>query len=1173
MSQNQEKSLLDDLMAEIANRNTPLTCTGLSGSAQAYFLYRLYRDGQHPLIVVTAESDKAEKLKSDLRFFISKNFAPIFYFPAYNSTPFKLLSYHQNTAAQRISTLYHLIEGAPPPIVITSIDAILGKLIPKSQLLKYSELILEGEELDRDLLVEKLIHGGYTRSVLVEEPGDFCIRGGILDVFSPIYGDPIRIELYGDLVESLRLFSPTTQRTLKSIGEAVILPASEAIIEKDHIDKIMARLRLFATQQGLTGTRIRELAGRLKMENQGTEIEGLLPIVYQTPGTFFDYIPEAAICMMIEPSDIANSAKVFSEKIEEGYEVACGQNRLCVKPDEAYQTWPQMNRRLISKCQIVVKRLDVKTSENKGLESEPHPSFEVADNAVIKTEMAHLSDGRSLFQPLSKWIVSQQTMGNRAVIACHTQASAKNIRKILAAYEVQLFPSKHFTGVKKGGEEAWTIQGALSSGFVWPGESLAVITEDEIFDTKTIHQKRPKSRRKTPPITMEDLNTGDLVVHDEHGIGRYEGLVKLKINGSVNDFLLILYKDEDRLYLPVDRMGMIEKYMGVDSISPALDKMGGQSWARIKARVKRSAEKIAGKLLQIYAKRKVHTGFSFKRPANGYETFKALFAFEETPDQRQAIEDVLNDMSQPVPMDRLVCGDVGYGKTEVALRAAYVAADNGKQVAMAVPTTVLAEQHLATFSERFKRTPFNIACLSRFRSKRHQREIVNRIKSGQVDIVIGTHRLFSKDVEFNELGLVILDEEQRFGVKHKEKLKRIRTTVDVLALTATPIPRTLHLSMTGVRDISIISTPPEYRRAIDTYVCEFDDAVITDAIRREHDRGGQIYFVHNDIAGIERMAGRLKRLVPEIRLDIAHGRMTEDALENVMHRFANHEIDMLVCTTIIESGLDIPTANTMLINRAGRLGLAQIYQLRGRVGRSARQAYAYLLISQESQLTPAAKKRLKVLMMHNDLGSGFQIAMHDLKIRGGGTILGAAQSGHIAAVGYDMFLKLMKNAVDELKGETQIDPLEPEINFPLAAFVPEDYIPDIDQRLTTYRRLAKMRQVTEIKSFRQEIKDRFGQLPSEMLNLLVKIMLRILAIQAGVKRLDILDKRLILYLSVSHQKNPNGIIEWRNAYGMGNDIQLSINHVLTVKLKTVQPHRMLAEAKNILKDIIRHVNS
>ncbi len=1173
MDRNQAKSSIDDLMAKMANRDTPISCTGLSGSEQAYFIYRLYRDRRHPVVVVTAGPDQAEKLISDLRFFISKKSTQILDFPAYNNTPFTLLSYHQNTAAQRINALYHLIENAPPPIVITTIAAILGKLIPKNKLLKYCELLIEGEELDRDTLVDKLICGGYTRSVLVEEPGDFCIRGGILDIFSPIYNDPIRIEFYGDLVESIRLFSPTTQRTLRSIGEAVILPATEAIFEKDRIEKITARLRLYAAQQGLTGTRIRELTGQFRVENQGTELEGLLPIIYKSPGTFFDYIPETAICMMIEPSDIADSARIFSEKVEEGYRAACGQDRLCVEPDEAYQTWFQVNRQLISRCPIIVKKLDVKTSQNEDLESVFHGSFKVWNNAVIKTEMAHLSDGRSLFQPLSEWIVSQQTMGNRTMIACHTKASAQNIQKVLAAYQVQLFPSKNFAGTKNEGNAAWTVQGVLSSGFVWPDESLAIITEDEIFDTQTTHQKRSKTRRKASPISMADLNSGDLVVHDEHGIGRYEGLVKLKLNGSINEFLLIIYKDEDRLYLPVDRMGMIEKYMGVDSISPALDKMGGQSWARIKARVKRSAEKIAGKLLQIYAERKVHTGFSFKRPEDGYETFKALFAFEETPDQHQAIEDVLNDMSQPLPMDRLVCGDVGYGKTEVALRAAYVAADNGKQVAMAVPTTVLAEQHFVTFSDRFKRTPFNIACLSRFRSRQHQREIIRQIKSGQVDIIIGTHRLFSKDVEFRELGLVILDEEQRFGVKHKEKLKRIRTTVDVLALTATPIPRTLHLSMTGVRDISIISTPPEYRRAIDTYVCEFDEAVITDAIRREQDRGGQIYFVHNDIAGIERMAGRLKRLVPEIRLDIAHGRMTEEGLENVMRRFANHEIDMLVCTTIIESGLDIPTANTMLINRADRLGLAQIYQLRGRVGRSARQAYAYLLISQESQLTPAAKKRLKVLMMHNDLGSGFQIAMHDLKIRGGGTILGAAQSGHIAAVGYDMFLKLMKSAVNELKGETQIDPLEPEINFPLAAFVPEDYIPDIDQRLITYRRLANMRQVPEIKTFRQEIKDRFGQLPQEMLNLLVKIMLRILAIQAGVKRLDILNNRLILYLSVSHQKRPSGLIEWRTAYGRENDLELSANHVLTVKLKTVRPHRILAEAKNILKDIIRHVNS
>jgi transcription-repair coupling factor (superfamily II helicase) len=1173
MVQNQAKSSLDTLMELMAGGNRPQTCTGLSGAELAYFIYRFYRSRRQPMVVVTADSETAVQVKSDLRFFISKKVSPVYHFPSYSTTPFKLLSYHQNIAAQRISTLYQMMEGDHPSLVITTIEAILGKVIPKPKLLQYSELILEGEELDREMLIEKLIHGGYTRSVLVEEPGDFCVRGGILDIFSPIYSDPIRIEMYGDFVESLRLFSPTTQRTLTSIDEAVILPASEAIIENGNIDQVTARLRLYAAQQELSVTRIRELVSQLKTKSPESTIEGLLPIIYQTPGTFFDFISESAICMIIEPSEIALSAEAFSKKIKEGYETACSQDRLCVKPNDLYLTNSQVKKRLISRHPIVLKRLAVETSDTPLRDDKAHRSFKVTDNAIIKTKMAHLSDGRSLFQPLSEWIQSQQDAGISTVIVCHTKASAKNLRKILAAYRIQPFSASTFAGVELDRKGIWTIQGQLSTGFAWPEESLAVITEDEIFDTKSTRQKRPRKSRQTPPITMEDLNTGDLIVHDEHGIGRYEGLVKLTINGSINDFLLILYKDEDRLYLPVDRMGMIEKYMGVDSISPTLDKMGGQSWARIKAKVKRSAEKIAGKLLEIYAARKVHSGFSFNRPVDGYGTFTALFAFEETPDQHRAIEDVLRDMSRPTPMDRLVCGDVGYGKTEVALRAAYVAADNGKQVAIAVPTTVLAEQHFSTFSARFKRTPFNIACLSRFRSKQHQREIINRLKTGRVDIIIGTHRLFSKDVEFAELGLVILDEEQRFGVKHKEKLKRIRTSVDVLALTATPIPRTLHLSMTGVRDISIISTPPEYRRAIVTHVCEFDDAVVTEAIRREHDRNGQIYFVHNDIASIEKMAGRLNRLVPEVRVDVAHGRMTEDVLEDVMRRFANHEIDMLVCTTIIESGLDIPAANTMLINRAGRLGLAQIYQLRGRVGRSDRQAYAYLLISHESQLTKAAKKRLKVLMTHSDLGSGFQIAMHDLKIRGGGTILGASQSGHIAAVGYDMFLKLMKSAVDELKGDTQIESLEPEVNFSLAAFIPEDYIPDIDQRLTTYRRLAKMKDLTEMKAFRQELKDRFGQPPEEMLNLLVKIMLRVLAIQAGVKRLDISGKQLILYLSEPHQENPAGMTNWFLDYGKHKNIQLSADNVLTVRLATVRIHRMLAEAKNILKEMIQHVNS
>ncbi len=635
--------------------------------------------------------------------------------------------------------------------------------------------------------------------------------------------------------------------------------------------------------------------------------------------------------------------------------------------------------------------------------------------------------------------------------------------------------------------------------------------------------------------------------------------------------LLIVYRDDDRLYLPVDRMGLIQKYMGVEGMLPALDKMGGRSWERAKEKVRKSAEKIAGELLKIYAQRRVNAGHGYGAADSHFADFEADFPYEETPDQLKAIEDVLEDMRAPSPMDRLVCGDVGYGKTEVALRASFLAVSEAKQVALLVPTTVLAEQHYATFVQRFAAYPVKVACLSRFRSRADQRRIVEEIKKGTVDIVIGTHRLLQKDVVFADLGLFIIDEEQRFGVRHKEKLKRLRTTVDVLALTATPIPRTLHLSMMGIRDISVISTPPEQRHAIITYICEFDDNVVSEAIRSELARGGQIFFVHNHVQAIDRMADHLQKLVPEVRLAVAHGQMAEDDLEAVMMRFMAREIDLLVCTTIIESGIDVATANTILVNRADRFGLSQIYQLRGRVGRSDEQAYAYLFIPEESRLGMDAQKRLKVLMEHSDLGSGFQIALNDLKIRGGGAILGASQSGHIAAVGYDMFLKLMEEAVAQMKGEPRVDGLEPEINLPMSAFIAEDYVADIDQRLSIYRRLAKMSDLKEIAAMKVELADRFGPLPEETENLLLKIMLRVLSVRAGVKRLDLFGGQLCLAFSEVHQHRPLGIIPMITA---GKALyQFTPDHLFKANLVKGPPRAMLSQAKNILIEIAQHVNS
>jgi transcription-repair coupling factor (superfamily II helicase) len=618
-------------------------------------------------------------------------------------------------------------------------------------------------------------------------------------------------------------------------------------------------------------------------------------------------------------------------------------------------------------------------------------------------------------------------------------------------------------------------------------------------------------------------------------------------------------------------MNMVQQYMGVEGIEPIIDKMGGNSWKRIKARVKRSAEKIAGELLKLYATRKYEKGFAFSAVDNYFCDFETGFEYEETADQINAIEVVLEDMYRSTPMDRLVCGDVGYGKTEVALRASFLATHNGKQVVVLVPTTILAEQHYATFCKRYERYPINIACLSRFRPLREQKQIIADLKAGKLDIVIGTHRLLQKDIAFKDLGLLVLDEEQRFGVRHKEKLKKLKQNVDVLALTATPIPRTLHMSLVGIRDITIISTPPEFRQSIITTVSEFDEELIIDAIRKELQRNGQIFFVHNNIQSINKIARKLQQLVPEVRLDIAHGRMSENELEQVMYRFFNKQIDMLVCTTIIESGLDVPSANTIIVNRADRFGLAQIYQLRGRVGRSDEQAYAYLIIPPESIITSDARKRLKVLMEHSDLGSGFQIAMNDLKIRGGGTILGASQSGHIAAVGYDMFLKLMENAIAELKGQTPIEPLEPEINLQLSAFLSESYIPDIDQRMAAYRRLARMNELHEVRHFKNELIDRYGKPPIEANNLLFKIVLKILAKRAGIAKLDLSDRQMHLQFSATHLKNTQALVELIQS--APQSYELTPGQVLKVKLQHDHGSSHLRHAKNILKDIVQRVNS
>jgi transcription-repair coupling factor (superfamily II helicase) len=1106
-----------DLVKIFADPFERVDCTGLSGSEKAYLLYRLYRAFKRPILAVCAEAKEAEALEEDLRFFSGEKNLPVISFPSYDILPFKRLSYHPETSSRRVGALYHMMTAPEAPIIITTVSGLLQKVIPKEALSRCCEYILPGEDMERDDLIGKLIEGGYQETALVEEPGDFAVRGALIDVFPPLCRDPIRMEFFGDTVESIRAFSAQDQISYAFLSELTILPARETVLETMEIERIADRIRAQGHSLEMPGLRMEEAVQRVMNQEQFPGIGGLLPLIFPRPGTLFGYVPEDTLPVVIDFVAIETRALAMEDMASKNYLAAAGEGHLCVEPESLYLPWADAQAILNDKAFLALKLVSV----SEGGCRQCH--FSVKNNDAVAQQLRARPDPEALLKPLADWINGVQRNGMAVYLVCRTSKQAKRLDAFLRPYGIGLRKRDAFVSRKDARQVPSICIGELSSGFIWAQEGLAVITDEEIFGSKQHLPKIKRREPKTERLAFEALKSGDFVVHVEHGVGQYEGLVKLEVGEQTNDFLLLQYRDGDKLYVPVDRMNGVQKYMGVDGITPSLDKMGGKSWGRVKERVKKSIRKMAGELLKLYAWRKVQKGWAFSPSDQHFREFEAAFEYTETPDQNRAVQDVLADMEAAVPMDRLICGDVGYGKTEIAVRAAFRSVWDNKQVAVLVPTTVLAEQHFKTFKKRFEPYPINIARLSRFRSASEQRSVVKKLKEGQVDIVIGTHRLLQKDVGFKDLGLVILDEEQRFGVAHKEKLKKLRRTVDVLALTATPIPRTLHMSLMGIRDLSVISTPPEYRYPIKTYISVLDDTVMAEAIQRELQRGGQVFFVHNNIRTIGSMARRIQGLVPGARIGVAHGRLDDEALEKAMLAFFNRDIDLLVCTTIIESGLDLPSANTILINRADKFGLSQIYQLRGRVGRGDEQAYAYLFIPHESALTRDAQKRLKVLMEHSDLGSGFQIAMSDLQIRGGGTILGPTQSGQIASVGHEMYLQLMERTVKELKGEPVESEMEPEITANLSAYIPEGYVSHIDQRMTIYRRLSRIEDKTALHDMRKELIDRFGPLPEEVEALLEKIMLKMLCKKLGIERMELGDHDMAFTFSDKTPVSPEKI--------------------------------------------------
>lgn len=1130
LSTHSEESLyggasISDLLEAVHSGSRAIDLFGLEGSSKHFLISQLIKAIRKPLLILTPTLDHAQKSVSDLSFFVDRkdDLKPTVYlFPPDDVSPFRSISPHRDVVCSRLETIYTALAEQPPFIIVATPRSILKKIIPKEILSSFAQYLVVGEEIDRQDFISKLVASGYVKSYLVEGYREFSVRGGIIDLFPAIYKNPVRIEFYGDFVESIRIFDPLTQRSIQTLEELIIIPAQEIILNEENISRAVHMLMNRAQEIGYPEERLREIMDELHHLQSFPGMEWFLPYFYPHLNTLFDYLPQDTIVVTVDPATFVHERQIFEEEIKDAYQRALKDGKFCAPLSDLYLSSEVLSNHLDAFQTLNFREMEVHENAPPKISL----TYHIQTNEDIRGEVKNSKTQEGLLASLSDHI--KEWLGQKidTVLVTHSDEQTKRLTGLFKEYGVGCFRySVPFLKEILGKSLLRFYVGNLSSGFKFLKEGLIIITEDELLgEKKAIY--RVEKRPEMPYLSsFEDLNLDDFVVHIDYGIGRYLGLITLAIGGVPNDFLLIEYRDGDKLYLPVDRMNIVQRYMGIEGHIPNLDKLGGRSWENTKKRVKKFIATMARDLLELYALRQISQGQTFSKPDTYYREFEATFEYQETPDQIVAIEDILTDMQNTHPMDRLICGDVGYGKTEVAIRAAFIAVMDGKQVAVLVPTTVLAEQHFETFRSRFRGYPVEIRVLSRFKTRVEQKEILTGLKDSKVDIVIGTHRLLENDVLFKNLGLLVIDEEHRFGVVHKEKIKKLKASIDVLTLSATPIPRTLHMSLIGIRDLSIIETPPEHRLSIRTYMCTFDGTIIKDAILREIKRGGQVFFVHNRVRSIKPIANYLKRLLPHIRIGIAHGQLPERELEGTMLSFVRKEIDVLVTTAIIESGLDISLANTIIINRAHEFGLAQIYQLRGRVGRAKEQAYAYLLIPGEHFLSPNARKRLKALMEYTDLGSGLKIALHDLQIRGGGNILGPAQSGHITSVGYEMYLELMEKTIRELKGEVKEEEIEPELNLHISAYIPETYIPDTHQRLVTYKRLSSATSNAEIQDIRESLRDRFGEIPNETHLLMEVISIKLLLRRLGIKRLDMQDGYVIFTFSEQEKISPIKIVE------------------------------------------------
>ena len=1128
----------DAYINDVKKDNFPISLSGLADSQKMHFTYATKFYTERPIVVVTYNDIQLKKIQDDLKFFDDKE---ILVFPKREVVYYDIDTMNKDVTMDRLSIYTKLYESRAQ-VILTTIEALMQKTISKNQLFGNVLQLEVGKELSLEGLKENLTNLGYERTDMVEGRGQYTVRGGIIDFYPLTTEHPVRVEFWGDEVDSIRFFDVESQRTVEPLKEISVFPVEEFLIDRNKIDAICDEI-LKVYPDATSDVEV------IRNGNYLTKVDKYFKFFYKETSTLLDYLSSNTIIFLDEPSRIASKAQAIEFENKDMVEQYLEKGKVIPNFAELMSSYDDVNYVLQNKNIINLERVDTMHAKRNGY------SFNCR-------EVNFFRDSVDIFV---QEVQEQCELGKSLVILGGTTSKARGLATMLLEHGVSttFLENLDLNFLREG--KVVVIPGSISEGFEYIDLGIVIASQSIGASKEAVKRSyKPQVFKEGKKVVFADLKVGDYVVHSVHGIGQYLGINTLTVDNAKKDYIKLKYRDEGVLYIPTNQLDNIRKYIGNGDAAPKLNKLGTKEFAKTKARVKASLKDIAKGLIELYAKRKQQRGYKFSPDTVWQNQFEEAFPYDETDDQIRCIEEVKKDMESDLPMDRLLCGDVGYGKTEVAIRAAFKAVMDGKQVAYLVPTTVLADQQFNEFRNRMKDFPVKVNVLNRFRTTKEKNEILRQLRTGELDIVIGTHRIVQKDIQFKDLGLLIIDEEQRFGVKHKEAIKELRNNVDVLTMTATPIPRTLHMSIVGIRDMSVIYEPPKNRIPVKTYVLEYDEEVIREAIIKEIERQGQVFYLYNRVEGIEKRASELSRLVPEARVAFAHGQMSGTQLENIMKAFTDKEIDVIVCTTILESGIDIPNANTIIIEDADRLGLSQLYQIRGRVGRSDKNAYAYITYRRNKILSEASEKRLKAIKEFTEFGSGFKIALRDLEIRGAGNILGPEQHGHMEAVGYEMYCKLLDESVKEMQGQEVVEEVDTQIDLNVTAYISDNYIENINQKIEAYQDIANISSEDEISDITDALIDRYGEIPQESINLLEVARIKNYA-------------RALKVLSIK-QKNKNIVIQFGNEEFIMDKVQIlvdiyksdimfssGISPYITLKLQSEKDSDILKDVLKLLK--------